>query len=252
MTDHVVIPDCQVKAGVDISHLRCIGNYIVANKPDAIINLGDFADMPSLSSYDFGKLDFEGRRYIQDIEFTKYAMMQLMAPLYEHNEWQRKNKHKLYKPRKKFTLGNHEDRIDRAVQNDPKLAGLIKVTDLGYKDHGWEVHKFLDVVEVDGIYYSHYFVSGAMGRPVASAQAMLRSECRSSVMGHTQRIELAWHPKRNFFALFAGICYTHEEKYMGPQGNSLVPGIWHIRNVKDGFGEPQFISLETLKKEYNY
>ena len=54
LTTHLVIPDVQVKPGHDYSFLKAIGNYIVKKRPDVIINIGDFADMPSLSSYDNG------------------------------------------------------------------------------------------------------------------------------------------------------------------------------------------------------
>ena len=68
MTCHLIIPDVQVKPGHDYSFLKAIGNYIVKKRPDVIINIGDFADMPSLSSYDKGKKSFEGRRYKHDVE----------------------------------------------------------------------------------------------------------------------------------------------------------------------------------------
>ena len=48
MKKHLVIPDCQVKSDVPLENLEWIGRYIVDKKPDVIINIGDFADMPSL------------------------------------------------------------------------------------------------------------------------------------------------------------------------------------------------------------
>ena len=67
----MIIPDTQVKRGVDLSYLEWIGKYIVDKKPDVIVQIGDFADMPSLSSYDVGKKSFEGRRYKDDIETAR-------------------------------------------------------------------------------------------------------------------------------------------------------------------------------------
>ena len=46
---HLVIPDSQVRPGVDTSYLKWIGQYIVDKKPDTIIHIGDFADMPTIS-----------------------------------------------------------------------------------------------------------------------------------------------------------------------------------------------------------
>jgi len=47
-----MIPDCQVTPDTPTDHLRWIGEYIVEQKPDVVVNIGDFADMESLSSYD--------------------------------------------------------------------------------------------------------------------------------------------------------------------------------------------------------
>jgi hypothetical protein len=81
MPTHLVIPDVQVKPGQDFNFLKAIGNYIVKKRPDVIVNIGDFADMPSLSSYDKGKKSFEGRRYKHDVEAVHSAMDILLKPL---------------------------------------------------------------------------------------------------------------------------------------------------------------------------
>lgn len=250
MATHLVIPDCQVKPDVDITHIHALGNWIVEHRPDTICNIGDFADMPSLSSYDIGKKEFEGRRYVHDLQSVHDAQVALLSPMLAYNERQRTAKHKVYRPKMVLTLGNHEQRILRAVSKDSKLDGLLKISDLKYEAFGWEVHDFLEVVEVDGIHYSHYFTSGIMGNPAPSAKSVLRQECRTSVMGHVQKMELEWHSKRNYFALFSGIFYTHEEEYLGAQGNGLKPGVWILHNVENGQAEPQWISADTLMREY--
>ena len=111
MTTHLIIPDCQIKPGHDYSYLRSIGNYIVKKRPDVIVNIGDFADMPSLSSYDKGKKSFEGRRYKHDVAAVHEAMDILLKPLRDLQARQRRNKDKVYKPRMVLTIGNHEHRL---------------------------------------------------------------------------------------------------------------------------------------------
>ena len=133
----MVIPDVQAKEGQDFTFLRNVGQYMVDKKPDIVVCTGDFADMPSLSSYDVGKKSFEGKRYVKDIQAATEAMNALLGPLKEYNVRAKKNKEKQYKPRLVLTLGNHEQRIIKAVENDPKLEGLIQISDLPYKD--WEV-----------------------------------------------------------------------------------------------------------------
>ena len=250
---HFVIPDAQIRDGDDCTFLRAIGNYIVRKKPDTIICLGDFADMPSLSSYDVGKKSFEGRRYIKDIEASRLAMQTLLAPLKEFNSKAKKNKEKLYKPRMVLTLGNHEARINRAVENDSKLEGVLSINDLQYKEAGWEVFPFLDVVVIDGIAYSHYFTSGLLGRPVTTAAACLSKKHMSCIQGHQQGLQIATGHKADGSALtcvIAGSCYEHDEDYLGPQGNTHWRGCLFLHEVANGSFDLMNVSLKWLKGKY--
>ena len=133
MTRHLVIPDTQCKPGESYEHLRWAARYAVATKPDVIIHLGDHWDMPSLSSYDVGKKSFEGRRYAADIEAGNKAMTAFMKVIRDEQKRLRKHKKRIWKPRFVFTLGNHENRIERAVENDAKLEGLMSYEDLNLK-----------------------------------------------------------------------------------------------------------------------
>lgn len=253
MTRHLVIPDCQVKPGHNYDYLERIGKYVVDHQPDVIVNIGDFADMPSLSSYDVGKKAFEGRRYKADVEATHSAMARLLAPLADYNTRQRKNGKRQYKPRMILTLGNHENRIDRVVDGDPKLDGTISIDDLGYKSFGWEVHPFLDVVVVDDIAYSHYFVSGVAGRPVSSAQLLLNKKHMSCVAGHQQGRQTAYGYRADgtrITSIIAGSCYEHDEDYMGPQGNKHWRGIIMLNEVNKGEFDELYVSLGYLERKY--
>src|SRR5688572_3057163 len=118
----LVLPDVQAKPGINFSYLSRIGQYAVDKKPEVIVCIGDFADMPSLSSYDKGKKSFEGRRYKRDIEAAQFAMQAFLKPLQEYNA---KHPSRPYLPRLVLTLGNHEERIERAVNDDPKLDGML-------------------------------------------------------------------------------------------------------------------------------
>jgi hypothetical protein len=86
----LVLPDVQAKPGVDFSYLRRYGMYLVEKKPEVVVCIGDFADMPSLSCYDKGKKSFEGRRYKRDIEAAQFAMQAFLGPLEEYNAMRRK------------------------------------------------------------------------------------------------------------------------------------------------------------------
>jgi len=251
MSKHLVIPDTQVKYGEDYEYLSFIGKYIVDQKPDVIVHLGDFADMESLSSYDVGKKSFEGKRYVKDTEAAKSAMECLLKPIHEFNSKAKKNKEKSYKPRMVLTLGNHEHRIARAIENDPKLEGLISYDDLPYES--WEVHSFLNPVVVDGVAYCHYFPTGVMGRPTTSASAMVSKLHMSCIAGHQQGRQVAYGKRpdgSNITCIIAGSCYEHDEGYLDHQTNKHWRGIIMLHEVVDGSFDEMFVSLRYLRNKY--
>jgi hypothetical protein len=249
----LVIPDLQVKPDVPLEHLDWIGKLIVDKRPDVVVQIGDFADMPSLSSYDVGKKSFEGRRYLKDVESVVEAQKRLLKPLIQDYNKAVRNKKKAYKPRMLITLGNHENRINRAVEADPKLEGVLSLDHLQFKEFGWEVVDFLDVINIEGVCFSHYFTSGVLGRPVTSPNALVTKKHVSCVMGHVQQDGIASQytaQGKRITGLFAGACYLHDEEYMGPQGNVHWRGVWMLNDVKDGEFEPMQLSLNYLERKY--
>ena len=251
---HMLIPDTQCKPGVPLDHLTWVGRAAVRYKPDVIVHIGDHWDMPSLSSYDKGKRSFEGRRYTADIEAGNKGMRMLMQPIIDEQNRQRRNKERIWRPRMVFTLGNHEQRIERAIEDDAKLEGLISYGDFNLKQYRWEVVPYLEPVVIDGIAYSHFFTSGIMGRPVSSARLMLQKKFMSCSMGHVQDREIAYAKRADglrMTGLFAGICYQHDESYLNPQTNGSWAGVWIKNDVNDGQYDEMPLSLSYLKKEFS-
>lgn len=250
---HFVLPDVQVRPGDNTEFLTAIGNYIVAKKPERLICLGDFSDMPSLSSYDKGKKSFEGKRYIKDIDATHVAMQALLQPLWDYNKNAKKTKHKLYTPSMDMLLGNHEFRIERAVNDDAKLEGVLSIDDLGYKEVGWKVHDFLKVVVIDGVAYSHYFVTGVAGRAAASAAAQFRKTGMSCIAGHQQGLQIHTGTRADgalLTSIIAGSCYESTHDYLGPQGNNHFRGFLVLHDVNNGQFDHMAVSLKYVKEKY--
>lgn len=246
---HFVLPDVQAKPGHDFSYLERIGKYVVEKQPETIVCLGDFADMESLSSYDRGTKSFEGRRYVKDIEAAKEAMASFLNPILNFNAIQKKNGKKQYRPNLHLTLGNHENRISRAVNDDPKLDGVLSIDDLGYQEYGWKVYSFLEVLVLDGVAYSHYFPSGVAGRPIATASALLARKHMSCVAGHQQGLQLHTGYKADgkmLTSIIAGSCYEHDEDYMGPQQNQHWRGALMLHDVDDGQFDIMPLTLKYL------
>lgn len=251
-TRHLLIPDVQAKEGVCFDHLKWIGQYIVDKKPDVIIQIGDFADMPSLSSYDKGKKSFEGRRYKSDIAAAKKAMDIMLGPMRKHNAHQKSLKNKQYKPRMVLTLGNHEERIARAVNEQAELEGMLSYDDLPYGD--WEVHDFLKPVVIDGVMYVHYLANPMSGKPYSgTALNQLNKVQHSFCVGHRQTLDHATYFSplgKQTIGVVAGACYLHDEDYKGHQGNAHWRGIVMLNGVTDGTFSPWFIPLDYLRNQY--
>jgi hypothetical protein len=249
----LILPDTQVKKGVPLEHLTWAGKYIVDKKPDVVVHLGDFADMPSLSTHDkAGSKHFEGLRYRDDIAATHEAMGLLLAPLREVQAQQKKNKEKVYKPRMVMLLGNHENRIDRAINNLPILDGTISTKDLRYEE-SWETYPFLTPVTIEGVVFNHYFPTGAMGRPAASASAMVSKLHQSCIAGHQQGRQVSYGRKADGSAItciIAGSFYLHDEHYMDTTSNKHWRGLVMLNEVKEGHFDEMFVSVNYLRTKY--
>jgi len=248
------IPDPQVKPNVPLDHLIWAGDYMVDKKPDAVVCAGDFGDMPSLSSYDVGKKSFEGRRYKNDIAAVHKAMQLFLSPLEEYNQRSAANHKERYRPDMHMLLGNHEERILRAVENDPKLDGVLGYHDLGYEDYGWTVHPFLEPITIGGVSFCHYFPSGVMGRPITTARSLLNKMHMSCVAGHLPGLDYARDARADgtqISTIIAGSFYQHHETYMSPLVNKRHwHGIIMLHQVKDGSFDPMFVNINYLKERY--
>jgi len=244
---HLIIPDLQTKPGVPLNHCEWIGKYIEEKRPNVVMNLGDHADMPSLSGWDRKKMDFEGRRFKKDVEAAIAANELLVNPWWESGAWEDIESHILY--------GNHDQgRIDRFVQDNPELAGFVDVEHLKYKEYYDHVHDFLVPVTIDGVTYSHYFYNPKTGRPWGGMiQTQLKNVGTSFTAGHCQGIDYGMRVLSNGrrqHGLIAGSCYLHREKYLGPQGHDHWNGIVMKYGVQAGDYDIKVISLDSLCQRY--
>ena len=251
MTTHLIIPDTQIKPDTDLEFLLAIGKKIVEERPDVIIHVGDHYDLPSLSTYDKGR-KAEGRRLQADLQAGYKGMAALLHPIRCLQENQRYNKKKVYKPRMVFTMGNHENRLERHIDAHPELEGMYGQFSFGLEEDGWEVYPFLKPVTIDGIAYAHYFYAPMSGRPYGgTAITKLKNIGTSFTQGHQQGLDWANLPRPDGtqrMGLVAGSCYLHDEEYKGPQANNHWRGIIIKRNV-DGVYDPEFISTRRLMEE---
>lgn len=249
--EHVFVPDTQVRPGVPTDHILAAANYIVDKRPNKIIIAGDWYDLPSLSSYDKpGHIDHEGQRYALDVDAGDEAFNMFIRRI--------RLEHRRYKPEIHFLMGNHEYRIIRAVEANPRHhEGVMSYSNLAAMQSDYvQCHDFLEIVELDGILYSHYFVNPqSLMRGVLGGQMdnRLNKIGQSFTQGHQQTIMWGTQPTTNGRmrqGLVAGAFYQHEEKYLGPQGKNYWRGMVYKHEVRNGEYDVMMLSLNYLRRQW--
>tara|TARA_R110000822_G_scaffold296188_5_gene418563 strand:+ start:1709 stop:2467 length:759 start_codon:yes stop_codon:yes gene_type:complete len=251
MTTHLVIPDQHAHPDFHNERATWLGNLIADVKPDVIVNIGDGADMHSLSSYDKGKRSFHGRSYRKDIESHTDFQDRMWAPVY-------RRKKKL--PLSYYFIGNHEQRIERALDLSPELVGTMGYDDLELEQWYDEVIPYDGQTPgtkiIDGISYGHYFVSGVMGRPIGGehhAYSLIAKRLMSSTCGHSHLLDYSMRTDGANNKIMGLVCGSYIDYRAGWAGN--VNDLWWSgvvikRNIQNGCYDPEFVSLQTLKDLY--
>ena len=244
MATHLVIgdPHCNPKASND--RFLWAGKLARDLKPDTIICMGDFSSLDALSSYDKGKKSFEGRRYKKDIDHAHDALEKFNKGLNGRRS------------RKVMLLGNHEDRIDRIVDETPELDGTISTKDLKFKEFGWEVIAYQEPVAIDGVHYCHNYPTGIMGKPISGdniARSLLLKNKVSSTVGHCHLFDYSMctvPTGRKVIGLSAGCYLHHKEDYARNTQRLWWSGLIVKRNVRQGEYDIETIEYNTVKRRY--
>jgi hypothetical protein len=252
MKRHLLIPDTQVRGGVDTKHIDWAAQAIVEYRPDVVVMIGDHWDMHSLSTHDApGSEHMENARYWDDVNAGNAAFARLCRPM--QKVMAREKGRKKWKPRCVFTFGNHEHRITRAVAKEPRLTGAYSLTHLNTQH--FERHGFLEIVNIDGLAYSHYFANILSGRPIGGTiPNRLNKIGRSFVCGHEQGMQygMVQYPgsiRRH--GLVAGSFYSHHESYRGAQGRDEWRGIVVMNEVQNGDYCVMPLTLDYLKRAFS-
>lgn len=248
---HLLIPDTHAHYQHHNKRADLLANLIIDLRPDCVVHIGDGPDMPSLSGYDRGKKSFQGRTYKQDIEAWLDFQDRMWYPV-------KKRKKKL--PDSYYLIGNHEERIDRAIQLQPELEGAIGYQDLELERYWSEVVPYAGrtpgILCIDDIYYAHYFVSGVMGKPVSGerpAYSLITKQYASCTQGHTHTLDTCVRTtvgRQKINGLVCGCFIDYHVDWAGNTQDLWWPGVIVKHNVEGGCYDPQFISLKALQKEY--
>jgi hypothetical protein len=250
MQKHGVIPDTHVKPGCGFQRFEWLANYFVEEQPTHIIQLGDHWDLPSLCMHEMEYADFYLRSYKKDIE-SGHAAWDLFDNILAKRA-------PYYSPKKVQLGGNHDEgRITKLLLKDQRFMDLVAVDDLTRV--GWKYVPFLETINIEGVHYCHYFVSGLMGRPISGenpATTLLKQKMVSCVAGHSHLYDYSERTRgdgRKILGLVAG-CFLEPgqvEHYAGPSQHLWRGGVSMLHGVRDGVYDLEFLSTNRLKREFS-
>lgn len=251
MTKIIAIPDQHAHFEHNNNRADYLASLIIDEKPDIVVNGGDAADMPSLSDYDKGKRTFVGKSYKKDIEAHLEFQDRMWGPV-------KARKKKM--PYRVILEGNHEHRVERALDLSPELVGTIGFKDYAFDDYYDDVVRYdggtPGVIEIEGILFAHYFITGVSGRPVSGerpAHMLLAKNGVSSIQFHTHILDIASRKTISGRVLNGAVlgCYQdYINDWAGNIGKLWRSGVAILNNVEDGNFDFSWISIESLEKAY--
>lgn len=232
-----VVPDTQIRDGVPTDHIDWIARDIVRRKPNVIIIGGDWWDLDALSTHRGpGDKSGEGKRVLADLKAGNDAFRRLAEPIQAEIDRLSRGHRKRWNPRRIFMFGNHEHRMQRTLEKDPKWIGLVG--DFLMETPGFERHPFNERLWIEGVVFSHFFQSPFSKHAIGgSIDNRLNRIGASFVQFHEQgfrygtRIQgsgATWH------GLVVGACYTHREEYRGNQNQKHWRGVAVLNEIRDG------------------
>ena len=218
-----------------------------------MIDMGDWHDMESLCSYDRGKGDFGQRRYKEDVEVGLEARDAFCHELDRWNNARRDPGNKI-DPRLVGLLGNHEDRINRALADEPQLEGVIGTDDL--KHPRWEQIPYRQPEVIDGVVYCHVMPSGIMGRPIGGehpAHSVIAKKHQSCVVAHSHLLDYCERNRADMQRIqcwVAGCYYDHPDFADVQVQQMRHPGLLILTDVVDGVFDFAWRSIGRIREQY--
>lgn len=245
----LAIGDCHDSVEIpDKSRFYAMGAYARENEVDHIVQIGDFTSMDSMSSHD-PNWTVKGQAkptFKEEIESFVEALTAFDDGLGG------------YEATKHVTLGNHEDRIGRFVNQNPELAELLyeKVYEL-LGNFGWGYSPFGEFHFIGDVGFTHVPLN-QMGKPYGGAQsenAIARDSLHDIVYGHTHKRLAKTFPKIGhelitIINLGCSLPEGHIEDYAKHSVTGWSYGVYDL-TIRDGkIKEHSWVPMDTLLEKY--
>ena len=258
----LVIGDAHDEPGKDQSRFTALGNYIVATRPDNIVQIGDWGSYESVSFHNRGRpLLQEGRRLIDDIRSAQIAYEVAFSPLWQDQHRASSNKRKRYVPNVYWLEANHEYRIKRYIMENPVLQGYLPETDLvGAGTQGATIVPWKSYCHINGVAFTHIPSARRSPNPIGGEFVTRRAadyHDSSIVFGHTHRLLV--HDNARIregrahltHAINVGWFGDYVPEYIESEANlDWWAGLVTLTHTDWGQVDISTINMNRLKKEY--
>lgn len=249
--DILVVPDQHAHPDYSNERADWLARLTIDLKPDVVVNLGDAADMASLASYDKGKRSFHGKSYKRDIEAHLDFQSRWWEPV-------RATKKKL--PYRVVLEGNHEQRVERALDLNPEYEGAVGFQDYDFDFYYDEVVRYVGgtpgTTEIAGITFAHYLVSGLKGLAVSGehhAYNLVTKKLTSCVVGHSHlrdNVVRTSEDGRRLQGLVGGVYQDYDSPWAGNVNKMWWRGLVMLRGCENGDYDPEWISMKRIQDAY--
>lgn len=250
----LVIPDVHIKPEhVDLTHIEALAHFIRVRKPENVVFIGDFWDMPALfSTKRAGRemsrewaADAEGRRFFSDIEAGKRAFNIIIDAI---------RKTKGYSPEIHFCEGNHEYELKKFFKAFPFLNNpvrkphetVLSATNIEDFIRGRKItfHPFLSNFDIDGIVFSYCYLN-EKGNAIQISTAHSNLFRYSHVWGHSPK----WGYKQEADRFGGKIFWLCTGSFLRDSKNWSGVSILH----HNGFGDADVeqVSIERIMSDFN-
>lgn len=243
----LVVGDAHFTPHCDFERAAWVGEIIMDRRPDIVITMGDWYDMHSLNAYEkHGSKSMEGVNISDDIRAGDAAFDTMFTPVWDHNQSRRAINKKTYQPDFIFLHGNHEERLDRFIQDFPKFE---KAFVYGAEERSDLVVPYRHYVDIGGVLFTH--IPHNKARPISSvygARKVLQAMDKSVVWGHTHMLDFATSTRiggDQIYGLNVGCLFDDDPHYMDGLVKDYWRGVVLLSNVTNGKFDFETISYRS-------
>lgn len=217
--------DAHNQPSLDLNRFEWLANFINHEKPDYLVDGGDFDDFNSLCTHERN-------------ETQKGKLKQSLMRDLEHSVKARGLIDELLTcdPVKHVTLGNHEHRLWLYENNNPEVYGMATGHYLDIlKKYDWGFTMYGEYYTVEGVDFTHCPFTG-MGKPVGgdnTCKQIAEKSIRDCVYGHTHALQSViahkFGPGRSVMA-FNGGCFM-PDGYIPSYAQNTRKEFWYGAHV---------------------